>query len=130
MERDDLDRFQQKLLDRRDALIAEGDIVIDPVVRDPATKVDEDEAPLTEMSQVIASRRNKERAQEIQGIQLALRRLELDPDDFGVCEHCHEDIDLRRLEIMPWSRFCVKCQSKLADEARGGRRKHLTDYKG
>lgn len=111
-------------------MLAEGDIEIEPVVKDPSTKVDEDEAPLTEMNQVIASRRNKERAQELHGIQAALRRIELEPEDFGVCEHCGEDIQPRRLEIMPWAKYCVKCQAKLGDDARGGRRKHLTDYKG
>ena len=116
------------LIAQRDALLAEGDVAIEPVVKDPSTKVDEDEAPLTEMSQVIASRRNKERAQQINGIMAALRRIELEPEDYGVCEDCGEDINLRRLEIMPWTQFCVKCQAKNADPVKGARRKHLTDY--
>ena len=124
----ELEAFRLMLVERRDLLIAEGDFAIDPVVKEPSTKVDEDEAPLTEMSQVIASRRNKERAQEINGILNALRRIETDPEDFGVCDHCGEDINHRRLKIMPWASYCVKCQAKVGDSERGTRRRHLTDY--
>lgn len=116
------------LIARRDELLAAGDLAIEPVVKDPSTKVDEDEAPLTEMNQVIASRRNKERAQQLSGIMAALRRIEDEPQDFGVCDECGENIDSRRLEIMPWTRFCVKCQAKKTDPNRGTRRRHLTDY--
>lgn len=128
MNPEELEAFRLMLVERRDLLIAEGDFTIDPVVKEPSTKVDEDEAPLTEMSQVIASRRNKERAQEINGILSALRCIETDPDDFGVCDKCGEDIDRRRLKIMPWTSYCVKCQALVGDEQRGIRRRHLTDY--
>ncbi len=128
MNPEELESFRIMLVERRDLLIAEGDFAIDPVVKEPSTKVDEDEAPLTEMSQVIASRRNKERAQEINGILAALRRIATEPEDFGVCDLCGEDIDQRRLKIMPWTSYCVKCQAKVGDSSRGARRRHLTDY--
>jgi len=30
--------------------------------------------------------------------------------EYGWCEHCGDNIDIRRLEVKPESRFCVKCQ--------------------
>jgi len=31
---------------------------------------------------------------------------------YGVCEDCNEPIDIKRLEIMPEAKFCLKCQKK------------------
>ena len=40
----------------------------------------------------------------------------LDTGQFNVCEECHMEIGLRRLEIRPWSRLCIKCQRQLEEE--------------
>jgi DnaK suppressor protein len=29
---------------------------------------------------------------------------------FGMCEACGDDIRIRRLEALPWTRYCLKCQ--------------------
>ena len=29
---------------------------------------------------------------------------------FGACAHCGNDIDMRRLEAVPWTPFCIRCQ--------------------
>jgi len=29
---------------------------------------------------------------------------------FGVCLHCDEDIKVKRLEAVPWAKFCIHCQ--------------------
>lgn len=127
MDPEALEALQQILVTRRDALRAEGDIEIEPVLKDPAEKVDEDAAPLTEMNQVIASRRNKNRALELEKIEAALSRLRADPDDFGFCDECGEDIPFGRLKIMPWARYCVSCADK-RNPRQGHRRRHATDF--
>ncbi len=124
---DELQSFRELLTRRRDELIAEGDVEIEKVKDDPADKVDEDAAPLTEMNQVIASRRNQNRAVELQRIEAALRRIADDPEDFGYCSDCDEEIQLKRLELMPWAPYCVRCQEKRSPR-RGGRRRHAADY--
>lgn len=122
------DRLHQRLLARRDELLAEGDVRIDPGRTDTTEKVDEDAAPLSEMGQVIASSRNKERTALLRDIELALRRMAEHPDDFGLCEDCGEDIPARRLELMPWARLCIECQGGREGNGGGGR-KHITDYR-
>ena len=119
--------FLELLLNKKKDLMQEGDFGIDPNRSDAATIPDEDTQPLNEMSQVIASRRNRNRTEEIEKIQAAIQRLQDDPDDFGDCDDCGEPIPIRRLEIMPWARFCVKCQSKRGDK-RNYRRSHLGDF--
>ena len=124
-----LARIKQRLLELREELLATPDARVEPVRRDISDKVDDDEAPLTEMMQIIASTRNRTRAADLEKIDRALRRLEHDPDDFGLCRTCEEEIAEKRILAMPFVELCVECQS-LRDPARGGARKHLTDYDG
>jgi RNA polymerase-binding protein DksA len=37
----------------------------------------------------------------------ALERVE--QGTFGMCEECHKPINAKRLEVVPYARFCVKC---------------------
>jgi DnaK suppressor protein len=39
----------------------------------------------------------------------ALRRLYEEPDTFGKCENCGRDIDMQRLELLPWTVVCSEC---------------------
>lgn len=128
MNADELKAFQDRLIERKRELIDEGDFLIEPSKRDAVAKLDEDEAPHTENAQVIASRRNRERAREIAGIEKALRRIELEPDEYGLCQECDEEIGQKRLELMPWVEFCVSCQSKIDDPQKNYRRRHAADY--
>jgi DnaK suppressor protein len=42
------------------------------------------------------------------GIELALIRI--NDNTFGNCVHCDQDISQRRLQAVPWTPFCVRCQ--------------------
>ncbi len=41
----------------------------------------------------------------------ALRRLYKDPETFGTCERCGREIGFQRLEVIPYARYDVECQS-------------------
>jgi DnaK suppressor protein len=45
-------------------------------------------------------------------LQEALRRL--DNGTYGVCQSCQEAIVPKRLEALPWAKFCVPCQETVA----------------
>jgi DnaK suppressor protein len=32
--------------------------------------------------------------------------------EYGECVHCHEEIQQKRLEAVPWARHCIACQEK------------------
>jgi RNA polymerase-binding transcription factor len=32
---------------------------------------------------------------------------------FGQCISCGEEINIKRLEAVPWTRFCINCQEKM-----------------
>jgi DnaK suppressor protein len=120
--------LRDRLVALREELIREGNMDIPPARTDAVAQPDEDEAPLTEMTQSIASNRNRERTERLQQIRDALAVIDEDPDEYGVCETCDEPIPARRLELMPWVSSCVRCQEKREQDQQASGRKKLTDY--
>src|SRR5262249_8767385 len=114
----------------RDKLVADGPQKIEPNRKDASTVgvSDEDEQALSEMLQTLASARNQGSARELGEIDRALRKLRDEPEEFGVCEDCGDDIAEKRLTVMPFARFCAECQAA-ADPKRNVARKSVTDYK-
>jgi DnaK suppressor protein len=41
----------------------------------------------------------------------------IDEGTYGVCERCEEPIPVKRLELLPFTRYCVQCQSELEQES-------------
>ena len=124
-------RSLEKLLHaRRDKLVADGPAKIEPNRRDGAAVgvTDEDEQALSEMLQTLASTRNRDAARELGEIDRALKKLRDEPDDYGVCEDCGDEIAEKRLKVVPFARFCAECQAA-ADPKRNVARKSVTDFK-
>lgn len=46
----------------------------------------------------------------LQLIQEALGRME--NGAYGHCVECNEDVQVKRLEAVPWARHCIECQEK------------------
>lgn len=129
MKASDIARWKKRLLDLRKDLVAEGDVAIEPARKD-VTRVggDEDEQPLVEMGQVIASKRNTARTDVLRRIDRALARLEESPETFGLCKECEEPIG-KRLDVMPYAELCLECQQSGDSAHKPGRRRHLLDFK-
>jgi RNA polymerase-binding transcription factor len=89
---------------------------------------DEDEQPLNEMLQTIASNRNRSDADVLARVRHALEKLDSDPESFGECEECGEEIAAGRLKAMPYAELCVSCQAKKDPSRTLPTRKKLTDY--
>jgi RNA polymerase-binding transcription factor DksA len=54
--------------------------------------------------------------QRLQQIDEALRRLYKEPEDFGKCIECGNEISMERLELIPWTTLCRDHQA----ESEGG----------
>ncbi len=127
MTADELTRVRAALLARIGLLAKEGAVTVKVERNTPLSSAqDDDLAPYLEMDQAIASGRNRARAQELALLNAAVARFDADPDAYGICTGCEEEIAPRRLELMPQARLCVACQSK--GESRGAGRKKVTDY--
>lgn len=122
--------FEQKLRELQKELLSKGPARIDPNRTSDAEMGDlEDEQPLNEMLQSVASGLNKNQEKEAGLIMQALRKLRDEPDEYGVCEDCGEDIALPRLNAKPFAQFCIQCQAKADGPKTGPTRKKLTDYR-
>ena len=49
-------------------------------------------------------------------IEEALRRLYAEPDVFGVCHGCKNEIPFERLEALPHARYCLDCKMREEEE--------------
>jgi DnaK suppressor protein len=121
----------RKALERlRAQVLQAGPARIEPNRRDPVTAgvADEDAQALSEMMQVLASKRNEGQAALVRQIDRALAKLTDAPEDFGICEECEEEIASKRLALVPYATLCVACQAK-RDPRPGTTRKKITDVR-
>jgi DnaK suppressor protein len=114
----------------RAEVLRTGPARIEPNRRDAATTgvADEDAQALSEMMQVLASKRNEGQAALLHKIDRALAKLAEAPEDFGLCEECEEEIAAKRLALVPYATLCVACQAR-RDPKLGASRKKLTDFR-
>lgn len=113
MEKKKLDAFKKRLEDRRSEL------------RQNVSRTEQDgrNADSADMAQDIADRAsssyqkeflfhqsNNER-QLLQMVEGALSRIR--EGSFGECISCGNEINAKRLEAVPWTRYCIACQEKL-----------------
>jgi DnaK suppressor protein len=54
----------------------------------------------------------------------AQRRIELGA--YGVCMQCEEPISSKRLDALPWAKYCVTCQERIAARIAAG--DYVDDY--
>lgn len=67
------------------------------------------EAMEREKSFLLASKEGE----RLYAIDEALRRLYGDPESFGRCSRCGEDISMERLTVVPSTEHCARCQREV-----------------
>jgi DnaK suppressor protein len=123
------EKFKQRLLALHAELTGKTPAKIEPNRTDESrVGGDEDEQPLNEMMQAIASNRNRNLDGVLQRVVKALGKLRDEPDSFGECEECGDEILPGRMEAMPYVEFCVNCQGQKDAPKGGPTRRKLTDY--
>jgi len=110
MDEHEIERFRQLLLEQRAQLLSVADSS-----DDAARPVELDQASVGRLSrmdaiqgQQMAQARVRRRAQQLAGIEGALRRIE--SGDYGYCYVCGEEIDPRRLRFDPTITRCTACK--------------------
>jgi RNA polymerase-binding transcription factor len=122
-------QFKKALEALEAQLLGKGLRKVEPNRTDDAeVGTDEDEQPLNEMLQSIASNRNRSDAATLALVRRALEKLAKEPESFGECEECGDEIAQGRLKAMPYAELCVNCQAKKDPGRTLPTRKRLTDY--
>lgn len=83
---------------------------------DVATKEDEAAADAldragTSYSKDILARRIASERGLLRNVEAALKRIH--EGTFGECVSCGKEINVKRLEAVPWARYCLVCQERL-----------------
>lgn len=92
------EELMDRLRDHRDEMVTE---------RYPDDQFGLASRTLLENMTVDTLHREQQLLVEIEG---ALQRLE--EGEYGVCEGCGADITRRRLQALPWARYCLECAER------------------
>ena|SRR5579884_1731573 len=112
MDKKRLDAFKKRLEARREELLR-------TIARTEQEGRSADDDPTVDLADKAANSYTKEflfgqtdsDRVTLQLVEEALRRIE--QESFGECLICHEEIQQKRLEAVPWARHCRDCQEKL-----------------
>jgi DnaK suppressor protein len=102
-------RYHRALMAKRRALAAEL-----AVPGDAPLHLSEDDRPAVLQHEAVSAELNNLGYTQLRLIQEALDRIAA--GDFGTCLRCEQPIPPRRLQAVPWARYCVRCQ-EIDDES-------------
>ncbi len=74
----------------------------------------------TNVSKEALFQQTDERRQMVRMIDAALARIQ--QGIFGVCLACGEDINPRRIDALPWTQYCLRCQQGFEEIEKADRR--------
>jgi DnaK suppressor protein len=111
MDKKKLDTFKKRLEERQQALRkAVSRTEEDGRVADQDSAQDiADRAANSYTKEFLFSQSNNDR-QLLNMVETALQRLR--EGTFGECVNCGNEINSKRLEAVPWTRYCIECQEK------------------
>ena len=110
----------EKLAEMRDILLKMKEGTLAEITKSVRSCTDSPDAePSGDIYDQASSERDREldlllgdrEREKLRSIDEALDRI--DDGEYGICEECEEEIPLGRLKVMPFARFCVRCQSDM-----------------
>ena len=112
MDKKRLDYYRKKLVARREELVR-------GIARTEQEGREADEDPTVDLADKAANSYTKEflfgqthnDRSLLQLVDDALERIRI--SEFGECISCHEELQQKRLEAVPWTRYCIACQEKM-----------------
>jgi DnaK suppressor protein len=117
MEQRDIERLKQRLeFQRHEALQILRRLEYERKSLDVDSTHDSADRCLTSISKESLFERSSQRRTVLRLIEAALKRIA--DGSFGACIGCGDDIQAQRLEALPWTQFCIRCQGELEQEVR------------
>jgi DnaK suppressor protein len=112
----DVEVFKRKLLEMRRDLLGqvEKNKLYSKEVGEDGIPDSGDVAAYSYSKEVLMGLGENERT-KLRLVEEALAKI--DEGTYGVCERCEEAIPVKRLELLPFTRYCVQCQSELEKES-------------
>lgn len=127
MDADDLEHFEERLLEERRRVLRELGQFDEEFAEDPLGSgggagsysfhmADEGTDAMEREKRFLLASQEGERLHRIDE---ALRRMYRDGDEYGVCAECGVDVKRERLEALPHARLCIGCQQEQEGEGAG-----------
>lgn len=112
MEKKRLEYYKKRLVTRREELVK-------GIARTEQEGREADEDPTVDLADKAANSYTKEflfgqthnERSLLQLVDDALNRIR--ENSFGECISCHQELQQKRLEAVPWTRYCLSCQEKM-----------------
>ncbi len=109
MNKKELKKFKEILLERKKEILALADVTKEQGLGfDPEDLPDEVDLASTEAGQSLNLRLRDREGILLKKIEQSLTKIE--EGEYGICELCGEDIEVKRLEARPVSKLCVRCK--------------------
>jgi DnaK suppressor protein len=112
MDKKRLDYYKKKLIQRREELLRS-------IARTEQEGREADDDPTVDLADKAANSYTKEflfgqthnDRSLLQLLDNALDRIK--EGEFGECAACHQELQQKRLEAVPWTLYCIACQEKM-----------------
>lgn len=101
--------YRKMLLAKKAEVLANLGIQFDNLAR-MGRVAEEDQAQITH-DEFISLHLNSLDYAKLRDVEEALDRL--NAGDYGICLGCDEPIPAKRLDALPWARYCLECQTQL-----------------
>ena len=101
--------YRQMLLDKREQVVSGLGVKFDTLAK-MGRVAEEDQAQLSH-DEFVSLRLNSLDYGQLRMVEEALDRVQ--SGDFGVCLACEQPIPPKRLQALPWARYCVPCQEAI-----------------
>lgn len=108
MDYEALEKFKSMFEEERKKLVYSRSIIDETLGMAREDMADESDLTAQELEKSMRTRLRSREALYLKKINEALRRIY--DGDFGVCEECGGDIEIRRLEARPTATMCVSCK--------------------
>lgn len=101
--------YRQMLLDRREQVVSGLGVKFDTLAK-MGRIAEEDQAQLSH-DEFVSLQLNSLDYGQLRLVEEALDRMQ--SGDYGICLACEQAIPAKRLQALPWARYCVPCQETI-----------------
>ncbi len=109
MEKDTLEKFREKLLQKREDILNEAGRTLSDMTDQNENIPDPNDRATIESGRSFELRIRDRERKLLSKIEQALERV--DEGEFGMCEDCGEEIGIKRLEARPVTTLCIDCKT-------------------
>src|SRR5216683_7580029 len=101
--------YRRMLIDKRQSVMTGLGMTFDTLAK-MGRVAEEDQAQISH-DEFVSLRLNSLDYVQLRLVEEALDRIEA--GDYGICLSCEEPIPAKRLQALPWAKFCVTCQQSI-----------------